>query len=217
MQNSISYLYISPLWRKIILFLFSLILMHVSTTASYANTQNNASPKPMWYRYYDKNGIANISSTVTPAHVRHGYEALDRNMQVIKRSQPYSTEKDLQQSAHRATQYQRNEHDVRLKKAYGASKTAINKKNEALINIQKQIKAQTDQLTQLQKDRVLFQKEEAIYVRKGKAVPQPLKETLTNNANNIQFFKKNIAALQIHYRNTQSNYDAIINRLKVIE
>ena len=32
-----------------------------------------------------------------------------------------------------------------------------------------------------------------------------------------QFFKKNIAALQIHYRNTQSNYDAIINRLKVIE
>lgn len=41
-------------------------------------------PKAVWYRYYDQHGIANISTSVTPAHIRYGYEALDRNMQVIK-------------------------------------------------------------------------------------------------------------------------------------
>jgi hypothetical protein len=43
-------------------------------------------PKAVWYRYYDQHGIANISTSVTPAHIRYGYEALDRNMQVIKRN-----------------------------------------------------------------------------------------------------------------------------------
>ncbi len=52
-----------------------------------AETQNKA----VWYRYYDQKGVANISSNVTPNHIRYGYEALDRNMQVIQRARPYNT------------------------------------------------------------------------------------------------------------------------------
>ncbi|PIL47264.1 hypothetical protein B4N86_21400, partial [Acinetobacter baumannii] len=38
----------------------------------------NATPKAVWYRYYDQHGIANISTSVTPAHIRYGYEALSK-------------------------------------------------------------------------------------------------------------------------------------------
>ena len=48
--------------------------------------------KAVWYRYYDSKGVANISTSVTPNHIRYGYEALDRNMQVIKRNRPYNAE-----------------------------------------------------------------------------------------------------------------------------
>lgn len=215
MQNLATYLRFFPIWRTLVLFCFAVILMHTSTTSSVANANVNHTQKPMWYRYYDKNGIANISSNVTPAHVRHGYEALDRNMQVIKRSQPYNTEKDLRQSSQRASQQKRNEDDLRLKRAYGSSKMAINKKNEALLNIKKQIQAQSEQLVQLEKDRILFQKQANAY--KANAIPKQLKENLQNNASNIQFLKKNIVTLQMHYRNKQQSYDTIIKRLQQLE
>ncbi len=51
--------------------------------------------KATWYRYYDSKGVANISTNVTPNHIRYGYEALDQNMQVIKRNRPYNAEADV--------------------------------------------------------------------------------------------------------------------------
>ena len=61
-------------------------------------------PKAVWYRYYDSKGIANVSSSVTPNHIRYGYEALDSNMQVIQRARPYNAEKDAQYAPQRAAQ-----------------------------------------------------------------------------------------------------------------
>lgn len=54
--------------------------------------------KAVWYRYYDSKGVANISTSVTPNHIRYGYEALDRNMQVIKRNRPYNAETEEKKS-----------------------------------------------------------------------------------------------------------------------
>ena len=68
-----------------------LFLMFFQSIVVFAETP----PKATWYRYYDSKGIANISSNVTPNHIRHGYEALDQNMQVIQRNRAYNTEADL--------------------------------------------------------------------------------------------------------------------------
>ena len=75
----------------------------------------NSAPKAVWYRYYDQHGIANISTSVTPAHIRYGYEALDQNMQVIKRNHPYNSEADLNQSSQRALSARYREEDNKLK------------------------------------------------------------------------------------------------------
>lgn len=173
--------------------------------------------KPTWYRYYDHKGVANISSNVTPNHIRFGYEALDQNMQVIQRNRPYNSEADAKKAPQRAAQARQNAADLKLKKAYGNAQVAMTKKNESLKGIKKQIIFQQDQLKQLQNDRIYFKRQEMEHLRKGQGIPAVLKSTLDNNQKNIKERKDNIEVLQSYYRNTQTKYDNIITRLKTLE
>ena len=158
------------------------VCLLIYTLSVYADTPP---AKAVWYRYYDKNGVANISTSVTPAHIKYGYEALDRNMQVIKRNKAYSVERDLQQSTSRASEVRKLEQDARLKRAYGNSTVATNKKNEILQNIKQQITLQNQNLKQLQNDRISLKRQEMEYYRKGNPVPVILKDRIKYNSENI--------------------------------
>lgn len=192
---------------------FLFITLTLQTTLSYADAQQKAK----WYRYYDSKGVANISTNVTPNHIRFGYEALDQNMQVIQRARPYNVEADIRQAPQRAIQAQRKAEDSKLKRAYNNSHTATQKKQEALTQIKKQLIFQQDQLKQLQADRVMFVRQEREFARKGKTAPEHLKLTLQTNQNNITKQKENIQSLQSRYRNLEAEYDRIISRLKALE
>lgn len=196
------------------LYVFSSILSIFIASEAIASTEI---PKPAWYRYHDQNGIANISTSVTPAHIKNGYEALDQNMQVIKKNRAYSIEKDLRQSSVRAKQSKQKEADLKLKRAYGSSQSAIKKRDDSLRNINKQIFLQQQQLEQIQKDRVLFKRQEMEFFRKGQDAPHDLKGRLNYNMQNMTNTRNNIERLQTNYRNTQSEYDTIIRRLKAFE
>ena len=173
--------------------------------------------KAVWYRYYDSKGVANISTSVTPNHIRYGYEALDRNMQVIKRNRPYNAETEEKKAPQRAAQAKQREADLRLKRAYTNSQVATQKRNDALAYLKKQISFQQDQLKQLQSDRIVFKRQEMEYLRKGDPVPAILKSNLSNNATNISNKKEQIQTLQTNYHNTQAEYANIIARLKAME
>lgn len=177
----------------------------------------NASPKAVWYRYYDQHGTANISTSVTPAHIRFGYEALDQNMQVIQRNRPYSTAADLHQAAQRATQTEEHARNLKLKQAYGSSKTAALKRDQALQTIKKQINYQQEQLNQLQRDKIALKRQEMEYFRKGEIVPKQHKALIENNATNIINSKDNLITLKNSYFQTQTEYEQIIKRLKKLE
>ena len=173
--------------------------------------------KAVWYRYYDSKGVANISTSVTPNHIRYGYEALDRNMQVIKRNRPYNAETEEKKAPQRAAQAKQREADLRLKRAYTNSQVATQKRNDALAYLKKQISFQQDQLKQLQSDRIVFKRQEMEYLRKGDPVPAILKSNLNNIAANISNKKEQIQTLQTNYHNTQAEYANIIARLKAME
>lgn len=177
----------------------------------------NPLPKATWYRYYDSKGVANISTNVTPNHIRHGYEALDQNMQVIRRNRAYNTEADIKQAPQRAAHAKQQATDLKLKKAYGNSQVALAKRNDALGNIKKQIAFQQDQLKQLQTDRIYFKRQQIEHLRKAENIPVSLKTTIENNQKNIEAKKAMIQSLQINYRKTQAEYDNIIARLKALE
>ena len=174
-------------------------------------------PKAVWYRYYVSKGIAYVSSSVTPIHIRFGYEALDSNMQVIQRARPYNAEKDAQYAPQRAAAAKQRESDLKLKRAYTNSQVATQKRNTALSYILKQIKFQQDELKQLQNDRIGFLRQEKENMRKGKSNPKPLQDMIDYNSKNIVMKKEQIQSLQSHYRNTKAEYDRIIARLKTLE
>ncbi|NNG80517.1 hypothetical protein [Acinetobacter sp. ANC 5378] len=190
-----------------------LVLMLFQSIAIFAE----APAKATWYRYYDSKGVANISSNVTPNHIRHGYEALDQNMQVIQRNRAYNTEADIKKAPLRAAQARQNAADLKLKTAYTNSQIAATKRDDALRHVKKQISFQQDQLKQLQNDRIYFKRQQIEYLRKAESLPTTLKNSLDNNQKNIEAKKESIQSLQMHYRNTQLEYDRIINRLKAIE
>lgn len=214
MQQLISkYMLYKKSFKKSFLALFFGVLNIILLSHSFAaETQ----PKAVWYRYYDQ-GVANISSSITPAHIRHGYEALDINMQVIRRAHPYNAEKDLQQAGARAQQAQRYEQNARLKRAYSNSTVATNKKNEHLASIKKQISTQQARLKLLQNDRIILKRQEIEHFRKGTTVPIELKQAIQYNSKNINQTKNNITNLQNSYRKTQTFYDDIIHRLQSLE
>ena len=187
------------------------------TPLLFAAPTNTQQQKATWYRYYDNKGVANISTNVTPNHIRFGYEALDQNMQVIKRNRPYNAEADVKQAPQRAAQARQQASDIKLKKAYTNSRTAVIKKRDALAGIRKRIVFEQEQLKQLQNDRVLFVRQEREHFRKGETVPAKLKTMLDNNQKNMVAKKEYIQSLQTRYRNTAAEYDRIITRLKAME
>ena len=183
-------------------------------SSSFAATEQ---PRAVWYRYYDKNGVANVSTSVTPEHIRYGYEALDRNMQVIKRNRAYSATVDVQQSSRRESIARQREQDMRLKRAYGNTKIAATKRDQILASLKKQLNYQQQQLQQLQQDKIGFKRQEMEYHRKGETPPAQLKNNLDNNAKNIENVKRTVESLRNAYHKTETDYVDIINRLKNIE
>ena len=129
----------------------------------------------------------------------------------------YRRSTDIRQAPQRAQQAQRIAEDHKLKRAYNNSQTALQKKNDSLVQLKKQIDFQQEQMKQLQKDRVMFVRQEREYLRKGKTPPAHLKTTLDNNQKNLASQKENIQSLQSRYRNLEAEYDKIIARLKALE
>ncbi|NHB57618.1 hypothetical protein G9F32_06130 [Acinetobacter sp. 194] len=173
--------------------------------------------KAKWYRYYDKNGVANISSTVSPEHLRHGYEALDRNMQVIRKNKPYDAKYEIRNATEIQRKARQQSEDLKLKRAYGTSQVAVNKRNDMLKKITKQIAMTQKELKTVENDYLILKQDENKYIKKKKPVPSDLKNRIHYNIQNTQNIKTRIESLQTEYRNTQAEYDIIIKRLKNLE
>ena len=201
---------ILPECRKIFFIFLSIFL----SNQVMANSGNN---KAKWYRYYDRNGIANISSSIGPEHIRRGYESLDRNMQVVKVTRPYSAEEDQKSYNMRQQEAQQTAQDQRLKNAYGNSQVAINKRDDYLKKINKQIVLQQIELKKAQKENLSLKQQEQNYSRTKKSIPSDLRDRINFNEQNTSNIKNKIASLQSEYRNTQEQYDIIISRLKKLE
>ncbi|WP_269914284.1 hypothetical protein [Acinetobacter sp. HY1485] len=170
-----------------------------------------------WYRYYDNRGIANISTTVSPEHIRRGYETLDSRMQVIRKAQPFESEQFAKLEAQREQAYKQRNNDIRLKSAYSNSHLAEIKKREMLTAIQQQINFQKKQLNLIYKDQLILKQQEQAATLSGKAIPSTLKNALQTNANQIERTQNSILISQTSYQRTEQQYDAIIARLKVLE
>lgn len=176
-----------------------------------------SSTNKRYYRYYDANGVANLSSSVTPKHIQHGYDVLDQNMLVVQHVKPFNEQTSAKQAQHREQQSKQYMADQQLRNAYTSSQIAITKKQESLKNIEKQMTLQQQQLNNLYQDQVSYKRQELTYLRQNQSVPSQIRDRIKQNDLNINKTKQSVIALQIRYRKTQQEYDYIITRLKSME
>ena len=198
-------------FKKVLGTSFILILLTLShllfINAAHAN----------WYRYYDNKGIANISTTVSPEHIRRGYETLDSRMQVIHRTEPFESEKFNKLEAQREQAYKQRNNDLRLKNAYSNSHLAEIKKREMLTALQQQINFHRKQLNVIYKEQLALKQQEKAATLNGSTVSTALKNALQTNSNQIERTQNSLLMSQTHYQRTEQQYDAIIARLKLLE
>lgn len=174
-------------------------------------------PKAAYYRYIDANGVANISRSVTPTHIRKGYDALDRNMYVLYKVAPYNVEADLKQESHRAAQSLQQRKDAQLLRSYRNSQYATEKKKEILSVTKKQLDQQYQQLRTMQADRVKFLQQRSDAILNQQPVPASLQQNLNNNKNSIESVRITIEQLKTLYAEQEQQYDMIIKRLIELE
>lgn len=195
------------------LLLLSMLLL---CSMSFANP-SNPQPKPTYYRYYDSKGTATISRNVSQAHIRHGYEVLDRNMYLIKKVPAYNLEQDLRQERTRAAQHQQSQRDQQIVRSYRNVKYATEKKKEAVALIQKQINEQYLRMKQLQTDRADFLTKKADLIFNKQPIPIQLQKNLDNNQANIKHVRENIEMLKTHLAQQEQFFDDIIKRLQMLQ
>ena len=200
--------------RKLMKIIACIVICCLSSPTLFAD---DSTPTPAWYRYYDNNGVATISSSVSPAHIRRGYDVLDRRMQVLRHVPAFSSERAQQSAQSHTTQSKQRETDQLLKQAYTSSRTAELKKQASLKAIKIQIGIQQQRVKDIYTDQLNLRRQEQEYVRQGKSVPPTLKNQLKQNDLNINNGKASILSLQNNYRETQLKYDRIISRLKLME
>lgn len=171
----------------------------------------------IWYRYYDKNGVANISSTVTPEHIRLGYEKLDSNMNVVAKIGAFKNDFSAKSEAHRAQAYQQKIQDQKFVEAYTSSRIAEIKKNEILKAIQEQIEFQKKQLKNMYLNEITLKKQEQVLVKQGINLSNELKNNLKTNSDQINKIQHNIIMAQVNFQRTEQQYNGIISRLRFLE
>ncbi len=187
----------------------------ISTTAMAATSQQQ--PRAVYYRYYDSKGVATISKSVSPTHIRRGYDALDQNMYLIYKVPPYNVEADLKQEQTRAARSIQQRKDEQIKRSYRTVAYAVDKKEESLKVVQKQINQQYQQMRQLQEDRSQFLQQKSDYVLNKKPVPTTLQKNINNNAIIIRNTRNAIEQLKLVYNQQERHFDYIISRLQTME
>lgn len=184
--------------------------------SSYSSGTNNPQPIIRWYRYYNGSGQPSLSSTITDQHLKYGYEALDRNMQVIKRVPPYSTESYARQKAKRDAEAAKRQADMNLRRTYGSVTQAVAKRNQMLADMASRKSYLQTQLIGLQRMLSKDIAQAATYERQSKPVPAMLQKSITDNKKNVLEAQQNIQAINERQQQVIQQYDDIIRRLKTM-
>lgn len=189
---------------------------YTSSSSYTATGPAGSQPIIRWYRYYSSSGQPSLSSTITDQHLKYGYEALDRNMQVIKRVPPYSAASHARQKARRDAEQAKRQSDMHLRQTYGSVAQASAKRNQMLADMTSRKTFLQNQLTGLQ--RLLSQDiaQAASYERQNKPIPAMLQKSIADNKKNVREAQQNIQAINERQQQVIEQYDAIIRRLQAM-
>lgn len=181
-----------------------------------ADRIKNQQPKAYWYRTYEQ-GAPALSSTITERHIRNGYEALDRNMQVIRRVPPYVAAQYEQQKAQRERLDAQRQADRNLIAVHISSVHAAAKRDSMLNEMQTRQQFLQAQLNSLQQDLARDIAAAAGYERRQQSIPEPVRQRLELKREQVAQAENNVQAIEKRQLEVIGEYKSVIERLTYIE
>lgn len=190
------------------------LLLLVASLAVQAKTDD--ADKARWYRYYNDKNQPTVTDRITEEHISRGYDALDKNMQLVRHvpgQKALTPEEAAAAKAKRAADAKRVDDDKQLLRLYNKPADAENSRDRQLDAIQLRIDFSTSSLNRLRETRAASAQHAAVLERTGKPVPKPLRETIANNDKQIQQMQAEIRDRKAEQDNIRQEFAPIIQRL----
>lgn len=172
-----------------------------------------------WYRYYDDKKQANVTDSISPEHISHGYDELTASMQLIKHIPPQralTAEELANAKLHRDTESQRAQDDKQLKRLYSSAADAENARDRQINALQLRLDFSASSLTGLRQRRAVAAQKAATLERTGKPTPKDIKDTIADYDQKIKTAQQDIASLKADQDKIRADFDPKIKRLQEI-
>jgi hypothetical protein len=170
-----------------------------------------------WYRYYDDNKQANVTDSITPLHVSHGYDELTAKMQLIKHVPAQRTLSPQEIAAGKAKQeadVQRGRNDKQLLRLYSSPADAEHERDRQIEAIQLRIDFSTNSLTNLRQRRAAEAQKAAVFERTGKPVPKDLKDSIADYDKQALSAQTEITTRKAEQEKIRTSFTPTVQRLK---
>ncbi|HQV41040.1 MAG: hypothetical protein IT466_03955 [Moraxellaceae bacterium] len=191
-------------------------LVLVTLLAGTAMADSKDTDSARWYRYYNEKNQPTITDRITEDHISHGYDALDRGMQMLRHVPPQrilTADERAAAKAARAAEAQRKEDDKQLVRLYARPIDAEQNRDRQIDSIQLQIDFTLSALARLREIRTKEAQRAAALERTGRPVPKPLRESIANYDKQIQQLQSEIRIRKGEQEKVQQTFAPIIQRL----
>lgn len=169
-----------------------------------------------WYRFYNDKNQPTVTDRITEEHTARGYEALDKNMQLLRKVPPQRrlTPAEVEAAkAKRTADAKRIEDDKQLTRLYSKPADAENNRNRQIDAIQLRIDFTTSSFNRLRDSRAKEAQQAAVLERASKPVPKPLRDSIANYDKQIQQMQTEIQARKAEQEKIRNDFAPIIQRL----
>lgn len=170
-----------------------------------------------WYRYYDDKKQANVTDSISPEHISHGYDELTASMQLIKHIPPQralTAEELANAKLNNDLTAQRVRDDKQLKRMYSSVSDAEHARDRQINALQLRVDFSASSLTGLKQRRTVAAQQAATLERTGKPTPKEIKDTIADYDQKIKAAQQDIASLKADQDKIRADFDPKIKRLQ---
>ncbi len=170
-----------------------------------------------WYRYYNEKNQPTITDRITEEHIRRGYDALDKGMQLVRKVPPQRALTPAEAAAAkaaRAAAAKRKEDDQQLLRLYSHPHDAEQNRDRQIEAVQVRIDFTNSALSRLKETRAKAAQQAAKLERTGRPVPTPLREEIGKHDQQIQQLQAELKARQAEQQRVREDFAPIIQRLQ---
>ncbi len=175
--------------------------------------------KLRWYRYYNENNQPTVTDHITQDHIIHGYDELNRSMQLIQHVAPQKilSAKEMEDAkANYHAKIEQDKNDRRIRALYAGVADAERARDRQLSGFDSRITFSQSNLKNAQSRLSQEMKVAADQERKNGAAKDATKQNIQNQSKLVKIYQQQLDQLLQEKESIRNDFDKDIERLKVI-